>query len=200
MIYLRRILPAIVVAAILIGGTETAHAAEPGELTLRVVCRANGEVPDDGALTFVLWDEGHSVLQKVINLRDQVSFAPLQFFDAGRYVYYITQEGGGSLDIVYDTTVYQVVAQVTEKSGRLTAQVAALNRVSGDPVREPEVLEIMAADTIPSFENGTRSAAELPLLAAVPKTGSETGIWLLLSLVSGLGFLSIKKKRCNCVR
>ncbi len=195
MIHLRRILLAAGVAAILVGGTVTARAAEPDELILRVTCRANGEVPGDGTLTFVLWDEGHNVLQRVINLRDNASFAPLEFFHAGRYVYYITQEGGGSLNIVYDTTVYQVVVQVTEAQGRLTAQITALNRVEGDPVGEAQVLEIMGADSIPAFENGIRSVADLPILAGVPETGDKSPLWLALAVFSGLGLLKINRKQ-----
>lgn len=147
--------------AVLLLSGQTAGALKigsPAELTLRVICREGERVPADGTLTFVLWDERQCILQRVVNLRGNASFAPLEFYAPGRYRFYITQEGGNRMDLVYDAAMYQVTVAVTRRDGQLTARVEALNRVCSDPVGEPRVLEALGRAVIPTFRNDARPA------------------------------------------
>lgn len=148
------------ILAVLLGTLTAAHGAsravEPVQLTLRVICREGETVPADGTLTFVLWDEQQRILQRVVNLRENASFAPLEFNTPGRYRFYITQEGGNRMDLVYDTAMYQVTVAVTRRDGQLTAQVEALSRVCSDPIGEPRVVEALGRAVIPTFRNYAR--------------------------------------------
>lgn len=148
--------------AVLLLSVQTAAGAQetgsPAELTLRVICREGERVPADGTLTFVLWDERQCILQQVVNLGGNASFAPLEFYASGRYRFYISQEGGNRMDLVYDAAMYQVTVVVTRRDGQLTARVEALSRVCSDPVGEPRVLEALGRAVIPTFRNDARPA------------------------------------------
>lgn len=146
-------------AVLLLSGQTAAGALKtetPAELTLRVVCREGETVPADGTLTFVLWDEEQCILQQVVNLRGNASFAPLEFDTTGCYRFYITQAGGNRMDLIYDAAMYQVTVAVTRQDGQLTARVEALSRVCSDPVGEPRVLEALGRAVIPTFRNYAR--------------------------------------------
>ena len=160
------------------------------KLTLSVFCKVDGEDPADGSLTFVLWDGQFNLLQQVINLRGYAGFAPLHFSAPGRYVYYITQEGGGDLSMVYDAAVYQIVVAVVEESSGIRAEIAEVNRVTGDPAGEPNIVESFDPQWIPKFENGTRQVS-VPPVAEVPKTGSKAGWEQAAVRISGVGLLML---------
>ena len=198
---LRNITAAMAAAVLLMGGVipasaETVMPEGQAELMLRAVCRCDGETPEDGALTFVLWDGQHNILQMVVNLRQYAAFAPLHFSAPGRYVYYISQESGRDISIAYDPALYQIVVEVWQGEGQLSARVAEINRVKGDWVGEAEVLEALGPDGMALFENLSR---ETPPWAEVPDTGNSTAWWSLLCFCSAGALLwtaiaSIRRK------
>lgn len=198
---LRSIAAVMAAAVILTGGSLSAAAEAPvpeerAELILRAVCRCGGETPEDGSLTFALWDGQFNILQMVVNLRQHAAFAPLYFHTPGRYIYYISQEGGRDLSVAYDPAMYQVVVEVRQGQEGLNAHVAEVNRVRGDCVGEAEILEGLGPDGTALFENRVR---EIPLLAEVPDTGDSTGLWLSVWLLSGvtLFFAGVMRRRCG---
>jgi pilin isopeptide linkage protein len=160
------------------------------KLTLSVFCKVDGEDPADGSLTFVLWDEQFNILQRVINLRGYASFAPLHFSAPGRYTYYITQEGGGDLSIVYDAAVYQIVVTAVESGSGIAAKIAEVNRVTGDPAGEARIVETFDPQRGPKFENRTRQVSELPV-AEVPRTDGKVGWEQIAVRISGVGLLML---------
>lgn len=181
------VIVAIAAAMIFLNSAATAAGAEQQEgLVLRAECHYDEEIPEDGSLTFVLWDGQYQILQMVVNLRQYAAFAPLHFEHDGRYVYYISQEGGRDSSVAYDPAVYQIVVEVTESA----PCIAEINRVMGDCVGEAEVVEAMGAHGSAVFQNRTR---EIPLWAEVPQTGYRNGVWFTVLLVSAVG-LSVTAK------
>lgn len=207
----RRKYAVLAAAVVLLCCVTSAQAADrevdSGKLTLSVFCKVDGEDPADGSLTFVLWDGQFNLLQQVINLRGYAGFAPLHFSAPGRYVYYITQEGGGDLSMVYDAAVYQIVVIAVEESSGIRAEITEVNRVTGDPAGEPNIVESFDSQWIPKFENGTRQVS-VPPVAEVPQTGGKagweraavriSGVGLLVTAMAGRHGMRTKRPQRNC--
>lgn len=190
----RRKYAVLAAAVVLLCCVTSAQAADrevdSGKMTLSVFCKVDGEDPADGSLTFVLWDGQFNLLQQVINLRGYAGFAPLHFSAPGRYVYYITQEGGGDLSTVYDAAVYQIVVVAVAEGSGIRTEITEVSRVTGDPAGEPDIVESFDPQWIPKFENGTRQAS-VPPVAEVPQTGSKAGWERAAVRISGVGLLML---------
>jgi len=182
----------IAAAMMVLNSTAAAVGVDQQEgLILRAECYHDGEIPEDGSLSFVLWDEQYNILQEVVNLRQYAAFAPLHFETDGRYVYYISQEGGRDGSVAYDPAVYQIVVEVIESA----PCIAEINRVMGDCVGEAEVVEAMGPHGAAAFQNRTR---EIPLWAEVPQTGYRNGVWFTVLLVSAAGLVfTVKTRKTN---
>lgn len=179
----------IVFAAIFLSDTAAATEVRQEEgLVLRAECYDNEEIPQDGSLSFVLWDEQYNILQTVVNLRQYAAFAPLYFETDGRYIYYISQEAGRDGSIAYDPVVYQIVVEVTEQIARVTE----VGKVRGDWVGKAEVVGAMGPHGTARFQNLVR---EVPLWAEVPLTGYRNGVWLTVLLVSMMGLFFMVRIR-----
>lgn len=187
-------------AALFLAGTAAAAQPQRGagcELTLRVTCRSDGGTPEDGSLTFVLWDARMNILQRAVNLRGNASFAPLEFSAQGQYAYYITQEGGEDPGMAYDPAAYQVIVSVTEEAGTLTARVTQLNRVCADPLGEPEALEQLDCGAPPAFENTTWTLSTALTQTHSREDASQVRFWLIPGAfcLAGAIWLPIRRRR-----
>ena len=157
---MKRLILAVVM--LLSGGLNLVEVAgepvpEPCELTVCVFGWSDEKIPQDGGLSFVLWDEQHNILQYVVNLRQYASFAPLRFTAAGRYIYFVSQDAGNCLATAHDPALYQVVVTVAEEAGRLRVQTVEYHQVCGDPLSETAIIRTLEKGEIPSFENHRRA-------------------------------------------
>lgn len=73
----------------------------------------DGDKPLGGEYRFVLKDNNGNIVQTVNNNEGAVTFDTLTFYKAGIYTYTISELKGNNPDMVYDTSEYKVIINVT---------------------------------------------------------------------------------------
>ena len=135
------------------------------------------KIPKDGAFTFELVDAEGNVVQSVTNVGENVFFEPIFCDEIGQTIYTLREKDGGKKSIIYDTTEYTVVLDVTKDD--VGDYVATVTYLEGE-----EVLEGL----VPAFANVT-----------APPTGDETDPLLLggvmVAALAGIVVLLVAAKR-----
>ena len=126
------------------GGGGPGGGPDSTSVTLKAEKLLDGKAPKDDTFVFVLRDEDGSILQKVHNDGKNITFDALKFSEEGRFVYTITEKEGSDDTILYDTTVYKVVIEVTEEDGKYHADVTM--KKDGDSYSETPVFENQTKD------------------------------------------------------
>lgn len=152
-------------------------------VSVEAVKLLDGKTPGDGAFTFTLRDNGGKVVAEAKNLGQKVLFPEIRCYEEGTFRYTVREVKGTAPAIVYDTTVYDVVIDVTRDQEK--NYVATVRY-------EKDGKEIQG---LPVFKNVT-------INPDVPHTGDENDMQFFLILMIGaavgvvalLSYLILTKK------
>lgn len=105
---------------------ENSYEAQPTTASIIAAKVLQGAELTDGQFRFTLTDADGNVVATVANdANGNVTFGPLEFTEAGTYVYTIAEVNDGQTNVAYDGTVYKVTITVTDDgNGYLTASVS----------------------------------------------------------------------------
>lgn len=116
----------------------------PATVTIKAQKTLDGNAAVGSNYSFVLMDESGNIIQTVQNHNGDITFAPLSFEQTGTYTYTLSEVVGSDRAIIYDTTVYKIVVEVT-KSGDYEAVVSY--EKDGDVYNETPVFANRTAST-----------------------------------------------------
>jgi len=114
-----------------VGGADflNKYKPAPAYYTITATKHLTGrELRDSDNFMFELRDE-NSLLQTVENIGEKIEFAPIEFTEAGTYVYKVSEKAGNVPGVTYDRTEYRVVITVTDDGqGQLHTDMAVISK------------------------------------------------------------------------
>ena len=159
-----------------------------GSVVLQAKKVLKGKVLKAGDFSFVLKDESGKVLQtKANDAQGNIYFEPIQYNEAGTYVYTIAEVTGKLARVTYDSHVIHVKVTVEDNDGQLVASTEYKGSQTFTNTYKPE-----------SPKPATPGKTSKP--STSPKTGDTStplmyGVILLGSAVAIVEALRIKRKR-----
>lgn len=104
---------------------ENVYSASPVSVTLNGLKKLSGKSLKEGEFSFRLTDGAGNTVETVFNKADgEFEFSPLEFNSYGQYIYTVSENNDGKPKITYDSTVYQIIINVTDDGvGMLKAEV-----------------------------------------------------------------------------
>ncbi|MBE7056798.1 MAG: VWA domain-containing protein [Ruminococcaceae bacterium] len=150
------------------------YKAAPTDISLEATKILTGRYLLDGEFKFVIATENGDVVTAATNNADgEISFDKIYFDGPGVYKFVVYEEKGDLAHVVYDTTKYIVVIEVTDDGkGQLKASEPVIKSEDGKETVEKIVFEN-------TFEVSVQN----------PETGDSSNLflWLALFVVSGVG-------------
>ena len=159
---------------------------DSGTLIVQAKKTLDNEVPKDERFSFILTNDSGEILQRKTNIADQIMFDEILFDEEGEIIFFIKEEQGSELSVVYDQTVYKVIVDVFKNtSGDYDTSISY----------EKDGQEYKG---VPIFANKTKAIID------VPKTGEITTtpiviilIIIALAAINALIFIKKKEKEEN---
>ena len=135
-------------------------------------------IPQDGRFTFLLTDADGTVLQTKQNIGDDVTFDAISIRETGITVFYLKEQRGTDLKMIYDPTVYKIT-------------VATAKTQTGDYVATTTIEKAGAVyPGIPLFNNRT---------GELPNTGESNSVLPFIGalLLLGGAALSLRSRELH---
>lgn len=85
--------------------------------------RLKGRKLNDGEFKFELRDSDGELVETVKNKGKFIKFSKIEFDKEGTYKYYVKEVKGKNSKVTYDSSVKEVVVEVTKENGKLSASV-----------------------------------------------------------------------------
>ena len=139
----------------------------------------------DGQFSFVLKDADGNELQTVKNAADgSVTFAPVEFDEAGTYGYTVSEVNDGQAGVSYDDAGRSIVVTVTDEDGQLIASVEGDGPEFRNSYVAPKPNEPVqpSEPTKPQGEQKARRS-EKGKWSPLPQTGDATNAALPVAIV-----------------
>ena len=133
--------------------TNTYVSTEPQPIKVSIPAqkRLNDKLPTGSEFTFVLKDKDNEVVQHVNNQGSDITFAPLVFEEAGRYVYTVSEQAGNDKTIQYDDSVYTIEIEITKGENGYSPEISC--KKDGENYTGADL--VFENYTKPQFEAGT---------------------------------------------
>lgn len=170
-------------------------------VTIKAIKMMDNEEAQGKDFTFELLENG-VVIQTVHNRNDKISFS-LRYSrrsDVGTHYYTIREVNGGDPDIVYDTSTYDFVVEVSETGGIYSAKIVDkytpifnnytyVPEISSEPSSEP-VIEPSEPSVTPSEPE--KEPEEVKPIDKTPQTSDESdlALWLVILGASAVGLIA----------
>ena len=139
--------------------------ADPDDVTINAIKTMDGKTPKDGAFTFQLLDESGKVIETAKNVGREITFGTMTFDKEGTYKYKIKEIKGDIKTIAYDTTVYDVIIEVTKNAeGDYEAKLTYMKNGK--------------------VYNGTPVFANVTINPEIPDTGDEGRIYTFAGIMA----------------
>jgi pilin isopeptide linkage protein/LPXTG-motif cell wall-anchored protein len=185
----------------------------------------DGATPTTNDFSFVLKDSDGQELQTKTNNGDTVTFDALTFDKTGTYTYTVSEVAGDNSKISYDSSVYEVIIEVTLDGDGYQTTVTYQNQDKtsdemifsnttlpeppvSDPDPEPEpdtpISEPESSEPTPSNTPVSEPTESEPTVSQtdVPHTGDEStvNLWVILFAISFIGLagfavIALRKKK-----
>ncbi len=119
---------------------------EPAFALIEAVKLFDGQTPADGAFRFTLSNDKGEVIAEVSNVGKTVIFPEIRCYEEGTFRYTLREVKGTAPKIIYDTTAYDVIVEVSrdgernyvatvryEKNGMVLEELPVFRNVSFNP-------------------------------------------------------------------
>ena len=148
----------------------------PAFIKFQAAKTLDGKTPLDERFKFYLTSEDGELLQTKTNMGMSVEFDEIKFNEVGTHIFYIREEKGNDILIIYDETVFKVTVTVTkDPDGNYVA--SAQYEQSDNPVAG-----------IPAFTNKTK-------LPDLPDAGESQSALPFVGVVLVIGGLALTMRR-----
>ncbi len=192
------------------------YTPQTAAVTLNGTKVLNGRTQTAGEFVFELCNANGAVLSTAKNSENGLfTFDALVYDKAGTYTYTVREKNTNVTGVTYDTTVYTVTVEVTDKDGQLTAEIALpesgltfTNTYTPEQTPTPTPTPTLGPSSTPAPTPAPTvkpSATPAPEAAAtpspapvlIPKTADSFPLALLIGLlaISGIGLVVLLTAR-----